>query len=204
MNRTTITVEQARGLILASAKNDVRYYLQGALIDFEAGRAVSTDGHCLLAINIETSVVDPAYGSAIVPRDALEQISKAGSKFDTVEIAYGPDGVTLARSSGLQITVPAINGRFPDYRRVIPESISGEPAQFDPDLMARICKALRLAVDAGPKACTYVEYNGTSSALVSVKGCSEQAIAVCMPWRAESDGNSAISIFFASKESKAA
>ena len=185
MNTITMTVEQTRGVILASAKKDVRYYLNGSLFDFETARVVSTDGHCLLAVNVDATLDDIAFGQVVIPRDALEAITRGGKVTDILTITYGAEGLWIAREGGLTSKVEPIDGKFPDYARVFPKEASGEAGQFDPDLLARISKALRLATFPPKAKPVTVGHNGTSSALVFFHGYSERGIAVCMPIRAE-------------------
>jgi DNA polymerase III sliding clamp (beta) subunit (PCNA family) len=204
MNEITMTVSQARGLILASAKGDVRYYLNGTLLDFAGGRAIATDGRCLLAVNLASQADDPAFASAIVPRDALENIAKGGKVTDDICITYDDDGLHLMRNS-VRITVEPIDGRFPDWQRVIPDDANGEPAQYNPELVARIGKALCLAVN-DKKAMPAIAYNGNAAALVVAQDHAETAVAVVMPWRNDCDAAAALADFNAAgrKQAKAA
>ena len=196
MNQITLTVEQARGVILASAKSDARYYLCGSLFDFENGRVVSTDGHVLLAVNVDSECTDVAYGSVIVKRADLEAIAKAGKVTDMLTVTYGADGLTIARENGLSINAEPIDGRFPDYTRVFPEKTSGDAAQFDPDLLARISKALRLAINPPKSKPVTVGNNGTASALVFFHGYSDRGIAIIMPIRAEGSADAEVLDFW--------
>jgi DNA polymerase-3 subunit beta len=181
-NTITISVSQARGLILASAKQDVRYYLNGSLFDFENGRAVSTDGHCLLAINVQADFVDPAYSTAIARRDDLETIAKLGKVDDIITVTYDERGITYERDGRATLTALAIDGRFPEYARVIPDKWSNEQALYDPELVARASKALKLALDS-KDAKPELAQNGKAAALITVCGMGDKAIAVVMPWR---------------------
>jgi len=181
-NTIEISVSQARGLILASAKSDVRYYLNGTLFDFENGRAVSTDGHCLLAINVQASCDDVAYTQGIANREDLETIAKLGKVDDVISVSFDERGLTFERAGRGTLTALAIDGRFPDYQRVIPEKWTNEQALFDPDLVARASKALKLALDTKTGKPELAQ-NGKAAALITVCGMGDKAIAVVMPWR---------------------
>lgn len=94
----------------AMAKQDVRYYLNGFLLEFRDGVAnvVTTDGH-RLAMERVCDVPGVPDSQHIIPRDALAAIDS--------------DTVTLSDKAvifGDHIYVNKIAGRFPDYRRVIP------------------------------------------------------------------------------------
>jgi len=204
MNTITLTVEQVRGIVLASAKKDTRYYLNGSLFDFAAGRIVSTDGHVLLAVNVDATCEDPAYGDVIVPRDALEVMSKGGKVTDILTFTYSADGLHIAREGGLSGSWNPIDGKFPDYSRVFPKSTSGDAGQFDPDLLARISKALRMAIDAPKSARVTLGHNGTSAALVFFHGYSDRGIAVIMPILVEGSADAEVLDFWNKGESMAA
>jgi len=191
MSKITINVSTVRGLVLASAKKDIRYYLNGTLIDYKMGRAVSTDGHCLLAVNTDLAD-DYNAESVIVPREALESIARGGKVTDSIEIAYDGETLKLSRQCGLSINAVPIDAKFPEYTRIMPDSCNGEAAQFDPELLARIGKALQLAADS--KTIPTVGHNGASGATVFIDG-NTTAIAVCMPCRVEGDPGDAMAEF---------
>jgi len=108
----------------AMAHQDYRSYLNGLLIALRPDliRCVATDGH-RLALS-ESSVELPLEQSlqAIVPRKAIIELSKLLAGDSEQDVA-----VKLSRNH-LRIEVPAmifttklIDGRFPDYERVIPQ-----------------------------------------------------------------------------------
>lgn len=198
MSNTIITVKQARALVLVAPKDtDVRWYLNGALFDFENYRAVATDGHCLLAINFARVSVGDADSSdvqAIIPRDALHEISKGGKADGAIQVAADSETFRLSRLNDKRPdeTGNNIAGRYPEYTRVLPRQVSGELAQFNAQLMARIDKALLLAIDRDKtESFSTVGYNGEDSATVFVRGYSDTAIGVCMPLRLEKTGHGA-------------
>ena len=89
-----LTVKQARALLSIAPKNDVRYYMNGVLCDFEQCRFVATNGHMLLdtpAIGLP----EKAAGTVIIPRDALDTLAKGGKATDDIEIDYDTDAGTL-------------------------------------------------------------------------------------------------------------
>ncbi len=204
MSNATITVKQARALVLVAPKNNVRWYLNGALFDFQTNRAVATDGHCLLAINLENADLPPSGMQAIIPRDALADISKGGKVDDAIEIFVDDDTFTLSRLNDKRanITGTLCAGTYPDYTRVMPRKVSGETAQFDAQLYARIDKALKLALDLDktPKLST-VGYNGEKAgATVFVHGHSDKAVAVIMPARCLGSSDAEMLDFFSKGE----
>ena len=60
------TLNQLKAVLLAAAKNDIRYYLNGVCID--NNKLIGTNGHLLIKFNIE----DCNYKSLIIPRFEVE------------------------------------------------------------------------------------------------------------------------------------
>ncbi len=108
----------------AMAHQDVRYYLNGLLVELEPEqlRAVATDGHRLAVA--EMTIQGNGEGterSLILPRKGIGELLRLlGSEDDVMELVIGSNAVR-ATFSDLQFTSKLIDGRFPDYERVIPE-----------------------------------------------------------------------------------
>ena len=107
----------------AMARQDVRYYLNGLLLEFAPGglKAVATDGHRLAVAHyaIETGVGEPK--SIIVPRKGVLELGRLLGSDDTeLNVRVGSNAVQLA-VDGVRFTSKLIDGKFPDYGRVIPD-----------------------------------------------------------------------------------
>lgn len=108
------------------AQQDVRYYLNGLLLETEAQtlRAVATDGHRLAMseIKVERDIGDPRQ--SIVPRKAVLELGRyleESSKIVTV--AMNPNHIRI-KAGSFVFTSKLIDGRFPDYEKVIPKNLS--------------------------------------------------------------------------------
>ena len=124
-----ITLQQAelKKLIdlthFAMAQQDVRYYLNGLSFEFSENRlrTVATDGHRLAIADLEINaagVKEPR--SIIVPRKGVMELSRLlGTGDEPIEIEIAENQIQL-RLSGLRFTSKLIDGKFPDYDRVIP------------------------------------------------------------------------------------
>ena len=131
INELELAVEQAplKRLIdltqFAMAQQDVRYYLNGLLLEIGADylRAVATDGHRLAASDMAIENPGNQEGEArqiIVPRKGVLEMQKLLSKSsDKVKIVVGANALRLS-VPGAQLTSKLIDGRFPDYEKVIP------------------------------------------------------------------------------------
>ncbi len=127
-NGKTITLSQKSlksllgSIQYAMAQQDVRYYLNGVLLGVEGNKlkAVATDGH-RLAYNAITIEADLAKQEIIIPRKAVMELAKLLSDDDSeIEIEFS-DQQLKASFSGIQLITKLIEGKFPDYQRVIPD-----------------------------------------------------------------------------------
>lgn len=108
----------------AMAQQDVRYYLNGMLLEINSKRirTVTTDGHRLAMSEI---LLDTGFKEAvqiIIPRKAVLELGRlleAGEEEVTLIVAAGQLQADLDM---VRLTTKLIDGRFPDYERVIPES----------------------------------------------------------------------------------
>ena len=106
----------------AMANQDVRYYLNGLLMDFHDGklRTVATDGHRLAVCDLEQEVSVQQDRQIIVPRKGVIELSRMLSNDDgPVTLALGRNHVRLVKDR-TTFTSKLIDGRFPDYQAVIP------------------------------------------------------------------------------------
>ncbi len=106
----------------AMAQQDVRYYLNGLMLEISANylRAVATDGHRLAYCEKETSADIADVKQVILPRKGvLELMRLLGDSDDMVKIILGSNHLQVEFNE-LRLTSKLIDGRFPDYNRVMP------------------------------------------------------------------------------------
>jgi DNA polymerase-3 subunit beta len=106
----------------AMAQQDVRYYLNGVLFVVEGNnlKVVATDGH-RLAFN--AGVIDGEFEKqeVILPRKAVIELTKLLTDTDeTVDLEISQQQIK-ATFSGITLITKVIDGKFPDYERVIPK-----------------------------------------------------------------------------------
>jgi DNA polymerase-3 subunit beta len=105
----------------AMASQDIRYYLNGMLLvlDGKQLRVVATDGHRLSYA--ETGLETEAEArEVIIPRKTVVELSKLLSDVDDpVELRIGANQVTITLP-GTELVTKVVDGKFPDYQRVIP------------------------------------------------------------------------------------
>jgi len=105
----------------AMAQQDIRYYLNGLLMVVEGGelKVVATDGHRLAFATLSLGANLPRQ-EAIVPRKTVVELTKLLADSDD-EVRIELSGTQAAFSFGaIELVSKLIDGKFPDYTRVIP------------------------------------------------------------------------------------
>jgi DNA polymerase-3 subunit beta len=105
----------------AMAQQDVRYYLNGMLLEVKSDsmRAVATDGHRLAMCEVGTNG-DVSDVQVIVPRKGVQELQRLLEGGDIpVEVFVGANHIRVA-CDAFTFTSKLIDGRFPDYERVLP------------------------------------------------------------------------------------
>ncbi len=106
----------------AMAQQDVRYYLNGLLlvVDGNQLKAIATDGH-RLAYNATTLASEHEKQDIIVPRKTILELYKLlNENEEIVSIEFSEQQIRFVFSDTTLIS-KVIDGRFPDYQRVIPK-----------------------------------------------------------------------------------
>ncbi len=123
----TMGVADLRDLIgntqFAMAHQDVRYYLNGLLLELSpnAVRAVATDGHRLAVCDRELNTGVAVQQQIIVPRKGVTELVRMLAHLDgEVSVGVGQNHMRVS-TAGQSITTKLIDGKFPDYERVIPK-----------------------------------------------------------------------------------
>ncbi len=108
------------------AQQDVRYFLNGLLLEIHNDQilSVATDGHRLAKTQIAVNSLNIDLVQSILPRKAVIEIGKfldAGSD-DSVEIKLNAGHISI-QSGSFRFISKLIDGRFPDYEKVIPANL---------------------------------------------------------------------------------
>ena len=106
----------------AMAQQDVRYYLNGLMMEVSAGviRTVATDGHRLAYSEkaIDGDLVDSKQ--VIIPRKGVSELQRLlADSDDPVKVVLGNNHIQCELDNQ-RFTSKLIDGRFPDYKRVMP------------------------------------------------------------------------------------
>ncbi|TQV82717.1 DNA polymerase III subunit beta [Exilibacterium tricleocarpae] len=107
----------------AMAHQDVRYYLNGMLWEVQTGqlRVVATDGHRLAMCTREVDVTADEVVQAILPRKGVIELSRLLNDGDeTIDVWLGSNHIR-ANTEDFTFTSKLVDGKFPDYERVLPK-----------------------------------------------------------------------------------
>lgn len=124
--RLKVSQDRVRRLLekthFAMAQQDVRYYLNGMLLEVDAQtlRAVATDGHRLALCEVELDVAAEDSQQVIVPRKGVLELQRLLDGDGDLELTIGNSHVRV-EIEGIRFTSKLIDGRFPEYGRVIPK-----------------------------------------------------------------------------------
>lgn len=117
----------------AMAQQDVRYYLNGMLIEIKENemRTVATDGHRLALNTISTSAELTNAMQVIMPRKGVTELMRL-LQHDAIDVSaivtashvriHGPD---------FTFTTKLIDGRYPDYEKVLPNKAGAKSIIVD-------------------------------------------------------------------------
>lgn len=146
----SISQRQLKGLVklveFAMAQQDIRYYLNGMLLVLDQGslQAVATDGHRLswASLAIPGSY---AHQEVILPRKTVLELGKLLTESDdalTLDILANQ---VRFRFGQVELVSKVVDGKFPDYNRVIPIGHTKE-IEFDRiELLAALQRAAILS-----------------------------------------------------------
>ena len=133
----------------AMAQQDIRYYLNGLLIEVKDKNIniVGTDGHRLSFTSLELKTpTNPAQ--VIVPRKTIVELVKLfGDTDDPVEISFSNNQVNF-KFNDIDLITKVIDGKFPDYDRVIPQ---GHDNVFNIDRSLLLDSMLRASILSNDK-----------------------------------------------------
>jgi DNA polymerase-3 subunit beta len=107
----------------AMANQDVRYYLNGLMLELGADglKAVATDGHRLSLAQMDVWDQGDHTQQVIVPRKGVQELGRLLEATDEqAKVAVGTSHVRVELPD-LRFTSKLIDGRFPDYGRVVPK-----------------------------------------------------------------------------------
>lgn len=203
-NKIFVKQSTLAALSLLAAKNDIRYYLNGLLIEWCAHttKVVATDGHKTGVHNTEVMEITDdkelnfGRGEFIVPSEVIEKLPKPPRGHDPVVTftCADPEGARLSwvmSVNGVDIGFTAVDGKYPEWRSIIgalvEKGTTGEPAGYNFEYLQQLTKCGDIL--AGGKKLKHenriiVYQNGMAAALIKLNGYErDDFIAIVMPQR---------------------
>ena len=107
----------------AMAQQDVRFYLNGLLFDVsdEILRTVATDGHRLALCELAAELNIKDNQQVIIPRKGVLELNRLlNDSEDPARVQIGSNHIRV-ETDEISFTSKLIDGRFPDYQRVVPQ-----------------------------------------------------------------------------------
>lgn len=108
----------------AMAQQDVRYYLNGMLWELESKqiRVVATDGHRLAMCTLQSDLNIAETTQIILPRKGVLELARLLLNEDAdIAVVVGSNHIRTTTDE-FTFTSKLVDGKFPDYERVLPRS----------------------------------------------------------------------------------
>jgi len=108
----------------AMAQQDVRYYLNGLLLEIKNGalEAVAADGHRMAINGLNHQIINDSLLRVIVPRKGIAELMRLLEDSDEeIKVTMSNNHIRVVKP-GLTFTSKLIDSKYPDYERTIPKS----------------------------------------------------------------------------------
>jgi DNA polymerase-3 subunit beta len=162
----------------AASRDEARPVLTGVLVQFAEGKLVmaATDSY-RLAVK-ETELPAPAQElDAIVPSRALQELARVAGEGDEVAVGVQDNQVVFS-AAGVWLTTRRIDGQFPNYRQLLPESFEHELTIPRAELLDVVRRAAVMIQRATPLQLRFAEGELTVVARTHEVGESRESLPV--------------------------
>jgi DNA polymerase-3 subunit beta len=144
------TLKYLLGMVhFAMAAQDIRYYLNGMLlvVDGATVRAVATDGHRLALCEVVKEGAAGGRIEAIIPRKTILELARLlPDSEEPVRVQMAPNQVKFSFGP-IELISKLVEGKFPDYMKVIPVGNAKVFSIGREELMAALHRAAILTTD---------------------------------------------------------
>ncbi len=173
------TLLETVGRVSRSASRDEsRPVLTGILVRFEGGKLVmaATDSY-RLSVKETVLVEGPADLEAIVPARALAELARIAAGSDELRIGVHENQVVFG-TDGVWLTTRRIDGQFPNYRQLLPETFEHELTLPRGELLEVVRRTAVMAQRNSPLRLSFAEGELTVSARTPDVGEASESLAV--------------------------
>ena len=171
-------LETIQRVARAASRDESRPVLTGVLVQFGGGKLTmaATDSYRLAVKETTFSGAVPDL-EAIVPGRALQELARVAGSGDEVEIGVQENQV-LFSTDGVWLTTRRIDGQFPNYRQLLPESFEHELTLPRVELLEVIRRASVMIQRATPLQLRFAEGELTVIARTHEVGESQESLPV--------------------------
>jgi DNA polymerase III subunit beta len=171
-------LETIQRVARAASRDESRPVLTGVLVQFGGGKLTmaATDSYRLAVKETTFSGTVPDL-EAIVPGRALQELARVASSGDEVEVGVQENQV-LFSTDGVWLTTRRIDGQFPNYRQLLPESFEHELTLPRVELLEVIRRASVMIQRATPLQLRFAEGELTVIARTHEVGESQESLPV--------------------------
>jgi DNA polymerase-3 subunit beta len=148
----------------SASRDESRPVLTGILVRFERGKLVmaATDSYRLSVKETDLDAAPPEL-EAIVPARALSELARVAQGADDVELGVQENQVVFT-ADGVWLTTRRIDGQFPNYKQLLPESFEHELTLPRTELLDVVRRAAVMAQRNSPLRLRFAEGELTVSA----------------------------------------
>jgi len=186
-----VNAKYIKALQHCMAKEDIRYYLCGVHIKATAAGKfyTATDGHRLAVFHDAWRDGEtPCECECIIPDNIVKAIKPRGNNdavltiepTGTPDVTFGNEHATLSALDGPDMSFTCVNGKFPDWSRILPKETSGAAGSYNWRYLADFDRIAKQAY--GAKFPCDLYQNGPKTAAIVMNGC-QDFIGLVMPVR---------------------
>jgi len=162
----------------SASRDESRPVLTGILVRFEAGKLVmaATDSYRLSVKETPLEGESPEL-EAIIPARALAELSRIAQSGDTLELGVHENQVVFA-ADDVWLTTRRIDGQFPNYKQLLPESFEHEVTLARVELLDVVRRVAVMAQRNSPLRLRFAEGELTVSAQTQDVGEARESLPV--------------------------
>lgn len=180
-----LQIDHIKAALKCAARKDVRYYLNGICVEVLPARIIyiGTDGHALFACSHASENAEADCGTFILNDAELKPYLKHETLTLSKDGQHLTGEATGKRGETMPVRLKPVDARFPDWRRVVPrmEEMSGQPGQFNPQLLAAVDAAFEML---GSNFGYHLTHNGPEHSALALNPAFD-ALGVIMPMRCD-------------------
>jgi DNA polymerase III subunit beta len=172
-------LETAARVARAASRDESRPVLTGILVRFEGGRLVmaATDSYRMSVKETELETEGAPDLEAIVPARALAELARIAADADGLRIGVQENHVVF-NAGGVWLTTRRIDGQFPNYKQLIPETFEHQVALPREEFLEVVRRTSVMAQRNSPIRLRFAEGEVTVSAQTQDVGEARESLPV--------------------------